>query len=296
LVNFSNLLIAGCAGAIKQACNVPILVTLQGDDIFLDGLIEPHKSQAFAEIRRITEHVDGYLTFSRFYADFMADYLSLPRERIHLVPLGISSDGFTTARPRPCHRPPTVGYLARVCPAKGFDVLTEAFLRLSAMPGMESARLRAAGWLGPADEAYFAQQRDRLVAAGLGARFEYVGTVDRSTKIAFLEDLDVFSVPTRYREPKGLYVLESLAAGVPVVQPAHGAFPELLAATAGGVLTPPEDPEQLAVAWYRLLTNEAERSALGAAGRARVATDFTATAMARATLEVYRQYLGAAGH
>ena len=58
----------------------------------------------------------------------------------------------------------------------------------------------------------------------------------------FLQGLDVLSVPTTYREPKGLYVLEALANGVPVVQPRHGSFPELIEATGGGLLVNPDDP------------------------------------------------------
>ena len=52
----------------------------------------------------------------------------------------------------------------------------------------------------------------------------------------FLHGIDVLSVPTTYREPKGLYVLEALANGVPVVQPSHGSFPELIEVTGGGIL------------------------------------------------------------
>ena len=75
-----------------------------------------------------------------------------------------------------------------------------------------------------------------LRAAGLGDEFVYRGTVDRAKKVQFFHDIDVLSVPSPYHEPKGLYLLEAMACGVPVVQPNHGAFPEIIERTGGGLL------------------------------------------------------------
>ena len=292
LINASNMLIAGCMPELKKRLDAPVLVTLQGDDLFLNDLIEPYKSQAFAEIGRIAEQIDGYVVFSRFYADFMAEYLGLPRDRFHIVPLGIKLDGYPTSGPRdPSPRPPTVGYLARICPAKGLHVLVDAFLRLRRMPGSENVRLRVAGWLGVDDRRFFRQQVDKLKRAGAGDVFDYVGVPDRAEKIEFLRSLDVFSAPTVYHEPKGLFVLEALACGVPVVQPDHGAFPETLSATGGGKLVRPEDPDHLAETLHDLLTDSEQRLELGRQGHRSVHDRVHADAMADHTLDVYRQYL-----
>ena len=70
-----------------------------------------------------------------------------------------------------------------------------------------------------------------LADAGLAGEVEHLDCVDHKSKVEFLKSIDIFSVPTSYREPKGLYVLESWANGVPVVQPRHGSFPELIEAT-----------------------------------------------------------------
>ena len=86
----------------------------------------------------------------------------------------------------------------------------------------------------------------RLTNAGFGGEFRYRGALDREQKIDFLRGLDVFSVPTVYVEPKGLFLLEAMACGVPVVQPRHGAFPEMLAKTSGGILVEPDDTQSLA--------------------------------------------------
>ena len=91
--------------------------------------------------------------------------------------------------------------------------------------------VRAAGYLGAADRPYFESLQKRIAAGPLAGRFEYVGELDRPQKIAFLQSLDMFSVPTVYRESKGLPVLEAMANAVPVVLPDHGSFSELVADT-----------------------------------------------------------------
>ena len=156
-----------------------------------------------------------------------------------------------------------------------------------------AAQLRIAGWLGAGHRAYAESVFQRLEAAGCGQAYRYEGEVDRRQKIEFLQQIDLLCVPTTYREPKGLYVLEALAAGVPVVQPAHGSFPELLEATRGGRLVPPGDQDHLVETLFLLLTDHALRRELAERGRKAVHQTFHAQAMAQATLEVYRKVMDA---
>lgn len=289
LINLSNMLIAGCVPALKEQLRVPVLVTLQGDDIFLEQLSQPYKDQAFAQIRQLVQHIDGFLVFSRFYADFMADYFDIPHSKFRLVPMGIDVRGFQ--EPEFIEQPPTIGYLARLAPEKGLHQLIDAFLLLRQQPAMGGARLRIAGWLGPPNNAYANEQFARLATLGEEGAWRYHGTVDRTQKISFLRDIDVLSVPTTYQDPKGIFVLEALAAGVPVVQPDHGAFPELLAETGGGRLFRAGDPTHLAEMLHELLKDRAGRDELAKQGRQTVHARFNAEAMARSTLEIYQSFL-----
>ncbi|NIM01896.1 MAG: glycosyltransferase [Acidobacteria bacterium] len=283
LVNLTNLLIAGFVPALKRRRDVPVVVTLQGDDVFLDTLDASDREAVLVEMRRIARSVDGFVVFNRYYRDVMADLLEVDVGRFHIVPLGLAEpESFHRRRTRPAGAPPTVGYLARICPEKGFHVLVDALLRLRELPGMEQARLRAGGWLGGSDQAFFERERNRLAAAGVA--FDRVDLPDRAAKIDMLSTVDVFSVPTVYREPKGIYVLESLAAGVPVVLPRHGAFPELLSDTGGGRLVPPNDPDALAHELHALLLDPTERRRLGDEGRQRVCETRGDGTMARETL------------
>jgi len=295
LVNFTNMLIAGCVPEIKRRLDVPVVVTLQGDDVFLDGLIEPYRTQAMRRIREIGAEIDGFVTFNRFYADYMSEYLAIPREKVFQVPLGIGIDDFGVEAPDEGTEPMTaaagrrrtIGYLARLAPEKGLHLLVDAFIRLKEMPGMDDVRLVVAGWVGGAGEAYAADQFEKLRAAGLADAFVYLGTIDRRQKIEMLRSLDVFSVPTQFKEPKGLYVLEALAAGVPVVQPNHGAFPELIEATGGGRLFEPGSAGELCRVLADLLSDAAERTRLGTHGQQAVRQVFTAKAMADGTRAIY---------
>lgn len=298
VIVFSNMLTAGCVPAIKRRLDTTVVVTLQGDDIFLRDLPEPFQSQAFAEIRRLIPHIDGFLANSRYYADFMSEYLGIPREMIQVVPLGLDTTDFaeflTKRAARPATRPPTIGYLARLAPEKGLHILVDAFIHLHRIPGRGDVRLRIAGWLGKHNRPYVEEQLHKLRQAKLIDNVDLVGEIDRRGKIEFLKSIDVLCVPTTYREPKGLFVLEALAAGVPVVEPDHGAFPELLAQTGGGILAPPEEPIAFANALMKLLDDGEFRSSLSRAGQAVVHRSFTAQRMAENTLAALQAFASSA--
>src|SRR5262249_48879285 len=122
---------------------------------------------------------------------------------------------------------------------------------------------------------------------------QHVESPTHADKVRFLRSIDLLAVPTTYREPKGLYVLEAWANGVPVVKPRHGAFPELIEATGGGLLVPPDDPAALAAGVRQMLEDHELRDRAGGAGEAAVRERFTADVMARESVAVLEQYVRA---
>ncbi len=291
IVHLTNSMFLGMAREIRERLNVPVLCSLQGEDVFLEDLAEPYKGQAKQLIREKVAHINGFVATSKAYADFMTDYLRIPRKSIHVVPLGINLKGHGSASSEREKGITRIGYLARICPEKGLHLLVDAFELLVQRRGKESLRLETAGYLGARDQSYFDEIRARIVQSGWQDCFRHRGEVDRQEKIEFLSSLDILSVPTVYRDPKGLFVLEALANEVAVVQPAHGNFPELIAKTGGGRLVEPNSAEALAEGLEFLIENVDERSRIAKAGKEAVRKYFNTDMLAENALAVYRKYV-----
>lgn len=292
---FSNLLIAGCLPELKKQLSCPALVVLQGDDIFYDGLIEPYRAQALVELRKLAQSVDKFLVHSEYYGQAMQSLLEFDAAKLAVNPLSIDVADFISLQvvTRPADRPPTIGYLARLAPEKGLHLLVDAFIDLHQSQRLPTARLELAGWLGKQHAGYWQEQQNKLERAGLSDYFTYRGSVDREGKLRFLTSIDLLSVPTTYHEPKGLFVLEALAAGVPYIQPAHGAFPELHQRAAAGHLYNPETPHELADRLFEALTNLEATRQLGTSGRDYVLANATTEREAERLSELLEQLVSA---
>ncbi len=287
IVHLSNSIFVGMAEPIR-ALGVPVVCTLSGEDSFLEKLPPPHYEKARRLLREQSRHVDAFVAMNQYYADFMADYLSAPRARVHVIPHGLNLAGHGMRRPTSPTGLRTLGYLARVCPEKGLHLLVAACEKLADDPQVPPWRLRVAGYLGDLERPYLEEIRQRVRCWRSPQQFEYVGEVDRAEKIAFLQSLDVFCMPTVYQESKGLSALEALANAVPVVLPAHGAFPELVADTGGGVLHEPLDPSSIAASLKSLLLDDDRARALGQAGQQAIRDRYGAAEMAQKTALLYR--------
>ena len=293
VINLPYSLLLGLAEPLKRELKAPIVCTLQGDDLFLDQLGEPHRAQSMTMIRELSEHVDAFLAVSQYYYDYMPGYLGVPKAKVRLGRLGINTEDFSTRRARP-EGPFTVGYFARVAPEKGLHVLVEAYKRMRKRPGSEGSRLLAAGYLPPEYQDYLDEARNVLKTAGLGGEFEYRGELDRAAKVAFFHELDVLSVPTTYKEPKGLFLMEAMASGVPVVQPRRGAFPEIIENTGGGLIVEADDPDALAGGLLALKQEPVLAASLGKAGASGVRQHYTVARMTEQVESVYRELAGVA--
>ena len=291
VVNLPNSMLIALAAPIRRVLDRPIVVTLQGDDLFLDGLTEPYKSESLELIRRHIQDVDLFVSVSEYYTEYMADYLRIPQDRMRTVPLGVNANDFPARDPHAggTRDAFTIGYLARIAPEKGLHNLVEAYRILRQERGLPPSRLRAAGYMAADQRTYLEGITRALASSGLAGEFEYLGTIDRETKSRFLQSIDVLSVPSGYHEPKGLYLLEAMAAGVPVVQPNHGAFPEMIGRTGGGILSASEQPHDVADGIHALWADPARAAALGASGAAGVRAAYTVQHMTDRLLEVYRE-------
>ena len=241
---------AGMIRQLKQRLGVKIICCFQGEDSFLDGLPEPFKSACWAELRDRLQDADLLVAPSRFYADLMRERLDAPALRIEIMPNGIDLEGYLPPNPS---SPPVIGYLARMIREKGLPDLVEAFIHLRTALKHPDARLHIAGAATAGDAALIGELKQQLEAAGLSDQVIWSPNISREEKADMLSSLTIFSVPATYPEAFGLYLIEALASGVPVVQPRASSFPEIIATSGGGVLVPPGDTIALATAWHDLL-------------------------------------------
>ncbi|MBP8910463.1 MAG: glycosyltransferase family 4 protein [Phycisphaerae bacterium] len=287
VVCLSNVLLAGLARRIKQRLGVPVVCLLQDEDGFLDGLTSPYAERAWAVVHERVRDIDAFLAVSKYYGDTMATRLKVDEKKIHVVRMGVELDVYKPHESGPAV--PTIGFLSRMCPERGLDTLVDAFILLKKNAGLRSAKLRVSGGRSVADEPFLRRQQNKLQSAGILGDVEFLHAFERDAKLEFLKTLSVLSVPEPRPVAYGLYVLEALAMGVPVVEPAIGCFPETIAATGGGVLYEPNTAERLAQVMEPLLLDSQAAHRLGAEGRAGVFKAFDIGRTAGEMIGIYEQ-------
>ncbi|OPZ01230.1 MAG: Mannosylfructose-phosphate synthase [candidate division BRC1 bacterium ADurb.BinA364] len=285
-----NSLLAGLAAPIRARLKAPVLCQLAGEDMFLDDFPPAHREAALRELRRRARDLDGFMAPNRYYADFMAEYLGIGRESIHIAPIGVDTRGYPS-EPRSKSGPFVVAYLARICPHKGLHWLAEAFHVLKNDPAARDCRLRVAGYLGPEHKRYFESVKGRLASWGLADSFEHAGQLGREEKVRFLSEASVVVLPSEYPEPKGIPLAEALAAGTPVVAVNSGCFPEWIEATNGGLLAEPKSSVGLASAIAELMRDRSLADRLARQGHRSIHQRFDHHAMAEGALAVFRRFV-----
>lgn len=276
VVLLSNALLAGLIGELKSRLGCPVVCTFQGEDSFLDGLPEPWKSKSWEEMGKRLQRADLVVSPSRFYSEMMEERIGVKSD---VIPNGIDLSGYATG-----NGDVKIGYLARMCHSKGLGQLVDAFIRLK----HGTARLAIAGTMGGGDDVYVAGLKEKLDKAGLSDRVEWFPDLDRDAKAGFLAGLAVFAVPVIYPEAFGLYLIEAMACGVPVVMPDASAFPEIVSAAGCGVLVKPGCADALARGLREVLDHP-DRKRMGKKGRIAVEERYHVGVMAAQFEEIFRK-------
>lgn len=292
VICLSNALLAGLARNLKQQLQVPVVCMLQGEDSFLDSLPEPHRSQTWNALAERCADIDSFIAPSNYFGRLMTSRLGLTPHRVHVVYNGINLEGFEPALNPP--QPPVIGYFARMCREKGLHILVEAFIRIKKRNKIPNLKLLIGGGLGPADEAFVSEIKDLLRRNELLQSVEFFPNVTREEKQQFFRKLSIFSVPALYGEAFGLYLLEAWASGIPVVQPRHAAFPELLELSGAGVIVDP-DPGSISAELESILDDPARLVALRNRARHAAEARFSVSAMTSAILTVLTAAITASG-
>ena len=293
-IALSNALLSGVTRELKKRLgDIPVMVFFQGEDTFLDSLPEPYRTRSWEEMKERLTECDMLVAPSHFYAGVMGERLGIPLAEIEILPNGINLEGY--GEPVEDDGLQAIGYLARMSREKGLGALVDAYLLLQEGGRFPQCRLRIAGACTPGDEVFVKDQKEKIERAGLSEMVDWHPNLTREQKTEFLRGLTVFSVPVQYSEAFGLYLLEAMASGEPVVNPEGSAFEEIAAVTGGGQTVAPGDPSALARGWEDLLANPGEAAAMGERGRRGVAERYSVTAMKDGFLELAGRVYAAAG-
>lgn len=289
-IHLSTALLIGLARRLRERVGAPVWCMVQDEDTWLDALDKPYDARCWDTIREKTQDVEGFVAVSRYYADFFAGKAGIGRDRLSVVYPGIDVTGLGDEQVAGLRSgaAPVIGYLSRLSASQGLDTLVDAFLMLKAKPAFRDLRLRAMGGITAPDRSFVLDLKRRLKRRDCVDSADFLPEMDRASRLAFLNTLTVLSVPVPGGVAFGTFLVESMAAGVPVVQPRQGAFPELIEATGGGVCYDPgQGAGALAEALERLLSAKTQLAALGQTGRAAVLGQFTLDHMADRMLKVF---------
>ena len=286
IVHLSNALILGLARQLKKRMNVKIVCSLLNEDDWIDEMVEPFKSKAWKMIATEAKHVDNFVTPSNYYKELFISRTGLGGNNIHVVPLGIEPEEFLHSIKESEH--PAIGYFCRVSYLNGFDKLVDAFIRLKSeqYPGLT---LHVCGGFTGDDKPFIASQIKKIRDHGFKSAVRIYPEFQGNKKLEFFNNVDVISVPVRKHDGYGLYILEANGAGVPVVQPATGAFPEILKTTMGGITYSPDNAEELATALASLLDNKVLREQYGSHGKSGVLEKLSLEQMSLGLSSVYNK-------
>ncbi len=289
IIHFSDALLLGLAPTLREALGAKVVCTLQDEDTWLDELPPDYRDRCWDRVAALGRAVDRFVPVSAYYAERMRARLNLPEQQCRTIRIGVDVEAFSPPPAPP--QTPTLGFLSELTPPHGLDILVEAFLLLRRRPGLATLRLRITGGDGEARTPFLTRLRKRIAASGAEAAVTFVDAHREPLRGDFLRSLSVLSVPAVRPEAFGLFQIEAMACGVPVVQPRLGAYPEIIAATGGGVIYDNPTAEGLADALFPLLVDRERAARYGETGRQAVVAAFSVARMVAETTDLYRELM-----
>lgn len=285
IIHLSNALIMGLARQLKKHMDVKVVCSLLNEDDWIEDMVEPFRSQAWELIAREAIYVDRFVTPSLYYRDLFMLKTGLDGTNIDIVPLGFDPEEHNLIRSET--RPPAVGFFCRVNKHNGFDKLVDAFINLKKENSIPGLTLNVCGGYTGDDKPFVSSQIKKIRELGFQKSVRIYPEFQGNKKAEFFNDVDVISVPVRKYDGYGLYIIEANSAGIPVVQPATGGFPEIIARTGGGITYHPDTVDALTEALSKILNDKNTREALGKAGYNGVRSELSLANMSEGLKNLY---------
>lgn len=287
VVHLSNALLLGLAKQIRQQLNIPVVCSLQDEDVWVDAMVDHYREKVWNLMSEKAADIDAFVSVSNFYADQMIHKMKIPKDKMHVVPIGIDSSLYSYSKP--VINPPVIGYISRMYEEHGFGLLIDAFIKLKNKSGYKNVLLKLSGGYTADDKKYVKRQIRKLKKAGVFEDVEFIEDYEPEKRFNFYNKLTLLTVPVLKGEAFGVYQLESLASGVPLVQPKLGAFPEVIEKTGGGVLYEPNTKDEMVNAWTKLLSAPDQIEKLSKEGHQSVMQNFKIDDVSAQILEIYKK-------
>jgi glycosyltransferase involved in cell wall biosynthesis len=289
VIHLSNALILGIARQLKKRMDVKIVCSLLNEDDWIDDMAEPFRSKAWDMIAREAQYVDYFITPSNYFKEFFKSKTGLTGDNVAVVPLGFDPEFEDPVRSD--RVPSAIGFFNRVSDHNGFDKLVDAFIELKKQDVIPGLTLNVCGGYTGTDREFIGKQVKKIRENGMEKSVKIYPEFHGNEKLEFFQDVDLISVPVRKLDGYGLYVLEANAAGVPVLMPATGGFPEIIEKTGGGIVYSPDTVGELASNLLKLLKDKKLLTSLGARGSEKVRNELSLEVMAAGLSEIYNKII-----
>ena len=287
-VHLSNALLLGLAGRIKRELGVPVFCTLQDEDSWIDSMEPNAARKAWTLMSEKAADIAAFFPVSEYYNRLMQSRLEgIPADRFHVIPIGVNAGSYRAAQWNPDR--PVIGYLSRMTESLGLAFLVEAFIALRERGNVRNLSLKITGGKTPEDDPFIDGLKRKLAERNLLESVEFSPVFDRASRREFLQSLTVMSVPMQHPEAFGMFMLEAMASGVPVVQPRLGASIEIVEATGGGLCYESGNSEEYVRALEILLTDEPKWRLMSRAGQQAVSQQFDVDHAAVRLVGLYEQ-------
>ncbi|MFH0762080.1 MAG: glycosyltransferase family 4 protein, partial [Bacteroidota bacterium] len=237
---------------------------LQDEDVWIDVMKPEFREEAWNLMHENARSIDRFISVSHYFSTFMKERIGLPDNKVKTIYLGIDPADYEHIPIS--EKPRNIGFISRMCEENGLDILVEAFISLKDRQGFQDVNLVLTGGSTGDDKHYINMLKKRIDESRLHDQVEFLEDFEEKGRKEFFRKVSVVSVPVRIGEAFGLYLVESMASGVPVVQPALGAFPEIIGKSGGGITFEPNQPEILAEALAKLLSDPQKLAGLSQSG------------------------------
>lgn len=287
VVHLSNALLLGLARRIKQEMAIPVVCSLQDEDVWVDVMSDKHREEVWSIMQERGTEVDAFVAVSEYYADEMKRKMQIKDEQLFTNYIGVDAADYTVRDVR--DKEPMIGYISRMCEENGLGILVDAFIHLKEDAAYKAVKLKITGGRTNDDAAFIKEQKQKIAVAKLEEDVLWVEEFEGPSRQEFFNSVALLSVPVLNGEAFGLYQLEALASGIPLVQPALGAFPEVVGLSEGGVTYHPNSPKKLAKAWKNLILDKEKLADLSEKGLAGVKSHFDIHKQSEKLVAIYEQ-------